>query len=32
MVLDPNDLVAGEQVYQLPQAELKWLDDDGVLQ
>ena len=28
IVLDPNDLVAGDQVYRLPEAELQWLDDD----
>ena len=28
IVLDPNDLVNGEQVYRLPDEELQWLDED----
>jgi 3',5'-cyclic-AMP phosphodiesterase len=28
IVLDPNDLVSGEQVYQIPQAQLQWLEED----
>lgn len=28
IVLDPNDLVNGDQVFQLPEAELQWLDED----
>ncbi len=28
IVLDPNDLVNGEQVYQVPEAQLQWLEED----
>ncbi len=28
IVLDPNDLVNGDQVYQIPQTQLQWLEED----